>query len=282
LSRGSKPARRARHLPSRGVLAVLGFNFPRAPPNDIVPALATGNAVVFKPSDLTPAVGALLVALWREAGLPDGALEIVQGGADVGRNLALHAGIDGVLFTGSWAAGRALAEATLDQPGKLLALEMGGRNAMLVCADADLDAAPPRPRRSICATTGSAARAVAHLRRRAAHRRTLTERSRGCSRRRDRALARTRARSWARSSRAPPTSDTGVALSRPRAQAGGHARAFGETELPPPFAPGLRFRRDRASTPTSATRLRPDGARAVADLEQAIALLDATTASPPP
>ena len=140
----------------RGVLAVLGpFNFPAHLPNGhIVPALATGNAVVFKPSDLAPAVGALLVALWREAGLPDGVLEVVQGGADVGRRLALHTGVDGVLFTGSWAAGRALAEATLDQPGKLLALEMGGRNAMLVCADADLELAVSEAALSICATTG--------------------------------------------------------------------------------------------------------------------------------
>ena len=140
----------------RGVLGVLGpFNFPAHLPNGhIIPALATGNTVVFKPSEETPAVGALLVRLLREAGLPDGVLEIVQGGADVGRGLALHAGIDGVLFTGSWATGRALAEATLDQPGKLLALEMGGKNAMLVCADADFDLAVAEAALSICATTG--------------------------------------------------------------------------------------------------------------------------------
>ncbi len=140
----------------RGVLGVLGpFNFPAHLPNGhIVPALATGNTVVWKPSELAPAVGALLIAIWREAGLPDGALEIVQGSADVGRGLALHPGIDGVLFTGSWATGRALAEATLDQPGKLLALEMGGKNAMLVCADADLDLAVAEAALSVCATTG--------------------------------------------------------------------------------------------------------------------------------
>jgi len=140
----------------RGVLAVLGpFNFPAHLPNGhIVPALATGNAVVFKPSELAPAVGALLATLWREAGLPDGVLELVQGGAEVGRRLALHPGVDGVLFTGSWAAGRALAEATLDQPGKLLALEMGGKNAMLVCADAHLELAVAEAALSICATTG--------------------------------------------------------------------------------------------------------------------------------
>ncbi len=140
----------------RGVLAVLGpFNFPAHLPNGhIVPALATGNTVVFKPSELTPAVGDLLVALFRAAGVPSGVLEIVQGGGAVGRDLALHEGIDGVLFTGSYATGRALAEATLDQPGKLLALEMGGKNAMLVCADADFDLAVAEAALSICATTG--------------------------------------------------------------------------------------------------------------------------------
>jgi succinylglutamic semialdehyde dehydrogenase len=146
---------RAEYHP-RGVLAVLGpFNFPLHLPNGhIAPALATGNTVVFKPSELAPAAGAALVSLFREAGLPDGVLELVQGGRDSGRALALHGDVDGVLFTGSWAAGRALAEATLDQPGKLLALEMGGRNAILVLDDADLELALAETAVSICATTG--------------------------------------------------------------------------------------------------------------------------------
>jgi succinylglutamic semialdehyde dehydrogenase len=95
-----------------------------------------------------------MALLWREAGLPDGVLAVVQGGADVGRRVALHAGVDGVLFTGSWGAGRAIAEATLDQPGKLLALELGGKNAMIVCADADFDLAVAEAALSIAATTG--------------------------------------------------------------------------------------------------------------------------------
>ena len=149
------PGARATFHP-RGVLAVLGpFNFPAHLPNGhIVPALATGNAVVLKPSELAPAVGAWLAALWSEAGLPRGVLEVVHGGAEAGRALALHPDVDGVLFTGSWRAGRALAEAVLDQPGKLLALEMGGKNAMIVCADADLDLAVAEAALSICATTG--------------------------------------------------------------------------------------------------------------------------------
>ena len=149
------PGVRAEHHP-RGVLAVLGpFNFPMHLPNGhIVPALATGNCVVFKPSELTPAAGARLVALLHQAGLPEGVVEIVQGGAETGRALAAHPDVAGVLFTGSWNTGRALAEATLDQPGKILALEMGGRNAVLVLEDADLDLAVAESALSIAATTG--------------------------------------------------------------------------------------------------------------------------------
>jgi len=140
----------------RGVLAVLGpFNFPAHLPNGhIVPALATGNTVVFKPSEIAPAVGAWMADLWRQAGLPEGVLEIVQGGPETGRALSGHTEIDGILFTGSYAVGRALREATLDQPGKLLALEMGGNNAIAVLADADLDLAATEAALSIGATTG--------------------------------------------------------------------------------------------------------------------------------
>jgi succinylglutamic semialdehyde dehydrogenase len=140
----------------RGVLAVLGpFNFPAHLPNGhVVPALATGNSVVVKPSELTPAVGEWLAHAWRDAGLPAGVLELVQGGAATGRHLSLHPDVDGILFTGSWQVGRSLAEATLDQPGKILALEMGGKNAMLVLEDADLALTAVQAAISICATAG--------------------------------------------------------------------------------------------------------------------------------
>jgi succinylglutamic semialdehyde dehydrogenase len=149
------PGQRATFFP-RGVLAVHGpFNFPAHLPNGhIVPALATGNTVVFKPSELSPATGAWMVKLWREVGLPDGVLEIVHGGADTGRALAVHPEVDGVLFTGSYATGRSIQEATLDQPHKLLALELGGSNALIVCGDADLDLAVAETALSIAATTG--------------------------------------------------------------------------------------------------------------------------------
>ena len=140
----------------RGVLAVLGpFNFPAHLPNGhIVPALATGNCVVFKPSEQTPAVGERLVELFHKAGLPEGVLEIVHGGAETGSSLARHPDVDAVLFTGSFPVGRELRKLTGDQPGKLLALEMGGNNAMIVLADADLDLAASEAALSICATTG--------------------------------------------------------------------------------------------------------------------------------
>jgi succinylglutamic semialdehyde dehydrogenase len=91
-----------RHRP-HGVLAVLGpFNFPMHLANGhIVPALMAGNAVVFKPSEKTPACGALMAEIWKDAGLPDGALQIVQGAGQVGAYLFAHPDIDGVLFTGS-------------------------------------------------------------------------------------------------------------------------------------------------------------------------------------
>ena len=140
----------------RGVIAVFGpFNFPAHLPNGhIVPALATGNTVVFKPSDQTPAVGAWMVDLWRQVGLPDGVIELAQGGEDTGRALAIHEDVNAILFTGSYAVGRALREATLDQPDKLLALEMGGNNGIIVLADADLDVAVAETALSICASTG--------------------------------------------------------------------------------------------------------------------------------
>ena len=148
------PGQRATYRP-RGTLAVYGpFNFPAHLPNGhIVPALATGNTVVFKPSELTPAVGAWMLERWREAGLPAGVLECVQGGPATGRALAASH-VDGILFTGSWATGRALRQATLDTPEKLLALELGGSNPLIVCADADLELAVAEAALSIAATTG--------------------------------------------------------------------------------------------------------------------------------
>jgi succinylglutamic semialdehyde dehydrogenase len=133
-----------RHRP-HGVLAVLGpYNFPAHLPNGhIVPALLAGNTVVLKPSELTPGTAELMQECWHAAGLPEGALGIVQGAGDTGRALAGHAGIDGLLFTGSATTGHALSRQFAATPEKILALEMGGNNPLIVwdLADADMDAA---------------------------------------------------------------------------------------------------------------------------------------------
>lgn len=115
-----------------GVMAVLGpYNFPGHLPNGhIVPALLAGNTVVFKPSEIAPATGERMAAAWASAGLPDGVFNLVQGGRETGE--ALVAGdIDGLLFTGSANAGRALKQATIDRPGLILALELGGNNPLI-------------------------------------------------------------------------------------------------------------------------------------------------------
>ena len=131
-----------RHKP-HGVLAVLGpYNFPAHLPNGhIIPALIAGNAIVFKPSEKTPAVGQYLVDLYHEAGVPEGVIRIVQGGPEVGKALAAHAGIDGLLFTGSARAGCALHKQFADTPHKMLALEMGGNNPLVVWKATDVHAA---------------------------------------------------------------------------------------------------------------------------------------------
>ncbi len=131
-----------RHKP-HGVLAVLGpYNFPAHLPNGhIVPALLAGNAVVFKPSEKTPAVGEMLVRLYHEAGVPEDVVRCVQGGVDVGKALAASPGIDGLLFTGSARAGLALHRQFADAPQKILALEMGGNNPLVVWDAKDIPAA---------------------------------------------------------------------------------------------------------------------------------------------
>jgi succinylglutamic semialdehyde dehydrogenase len=117
-----------------GVLAVLGpFNMPGHLPNGhIVPALLAGDTVVLKPSELAPLVAERTVVIWEEAGLPDGVLNLVQGGRDTGQALATHPDLDGLLFTGSFEAGRALGRIFAEQPGKILALELGGNNPLVV------------------------------------------------------------------------------------------------------------------------------------------------------
>lgn len=126
-----------------GVCGVLGpFNFPAHLPNGhIVPALIAGNTVVFKPSEVTPAVGQWMVRQWQEAGLPSGVLNLVQGQREVGIAISKHAELDGLFFTGSSGAGIALSKTLAATPQKILALEMGGNNPLVVHRAKDLQAA---------------------------------------------------------------------------------------------------------------------------------------------
>jgi len=137
---GSKVA--VRHKP-HGVLAVLGpFNFPAHLPNGhIVPALIAGNAIVFKPSEKTPATGAFLVDCFLAAGVPDGVVRLLIGGPEQGRALASEPGIDGLLFTGSARAGMALHKQFAEMPHKILALELGGNSPIVAWNVRDLPAA---------------------------------------------------------------------------------------------------------------------------------------------
>jgi succinylglutamic semialdehyde dehydrogenase len=128
-----------RHKP-RGVMAVVGpFNFPAHLPNGhIIPALVTGNTIVFKPSDKTPATGQWMAECFEKAEFPEGVFNLVQGKAEVGKRLVNHDAVDGVLFTGSYEVGLKIKQDTLTQYWKLLALEMGGKNASIIWEDADM------------------------------------------------------------------------------------------------------------------------------------------------
>jgi acyl-CoA reductase-like NAD-dependent aldehyde dehydrogenase len=124
-----------------GVIAIISsWNYPLAIPlSQIIPAVAAGNSVVCKTSDFTPQCGALIERLFLDAGFPKNLVTIVQGGGEVGQAL-IEAGPDKVMFTGSVATGRRVAEACAR---KLIpsVLELGGKDAMIVLADADLDVA---------------------------------------------------------------------------------------------------------------------------------------------
>lgn len=131
-----------RHKP-HGVVAVFGpYNFPGHLPNGhIVPALIAGNTIVFKPSDLTPKVAEYMFHLWQQAGLPVGVLNLLQGRVDTGKYLAAHPAINGLFFTGSSQTGQLLHKQFSGQPSKILALEMGGNNPLIVKNVKNIDAA---------------------------------------------------------------------------------------------------------------------------------------------
>lgn len=122
-----------------GVALVLGpFNFPlHLPGGQIIPALLAGNTVVFKPSEQATAVGEWMMQAWREAGLPDGVLQLIYGGSETA-GAAIDAEETGAVFlTGSRAAGRAIHQRLAGRYQVLLALELGGNNPIVVAGDAD-------------------------------------------------------------------------------------------------------------------------------------------------
>lgn len=122
-----------RHKP-HGVMAVLGpYNFPAHLPNGhIIPALIAGNAVILKPSEKTPAVGEKLLSFFVRAGVPEAVVQLLIGGPDEGKDLVAHPDVDGVLFTGSAQVGIAINRKLATEPGKIVALEMGGNNPLVV------------------------------------------------------------------------------------------------------------------------------------------------------
>ena len=144
-----------RHKP-HGVVAVFGpYNFPGHLPNGhIVPALIAGNTIVFKPSELTPYVAQIMVELWQAAGIPPGVINLVQGEIETGKALANHKMIDGLFFTGSSTTGHLLHEQFSGQPSKILALEMGGNNPLIVKEISDISAVVHDIIQSAFVTTG--------------------------------------------------------------------------------------------------------------------------------
>ena len=139
----------------RGPAAVVApFNFPiHLGHGATVAYLLAGNSVIFKPSPLAANVGAAYAAE-MQAALPEGVFELVQGWGATGQELCLHPGIRSVCFTGSIPVGTALAKELAADYSKSLALELGGKNALMVFSDADLDRAADAAADGLCLTTG--------------------------------------------------------------------------------------------------------------------------------
>ncbi len=131
-----------RREPIGAVGIITPWNFPLSIPVwKIAPALVYGNTVVFKPAELTPLSGEIVVAILAEAGLPRGVLNLVQGrGAVVGEAIVGHQQLAGLSFTGSTAVGRDIQRRLVERNAKVQ-LDLGGKNPMIVLADADIDKA---------------------------------------------------------------------------------------------------------------------------------------------
>ncbi|MGY4739163.1 aldehyde dehydrogenase family protein [Streptomyces sp. ATMOS53] len=129
------------HRPVGAVAVVTPFNFPVAIPAwKIAPALGYGNTVVWKPAGLVPLLAVRLAQALVEAGLPEGVLSLLLGDGALGGRLVEHPGVDAVTFTGSTSVGRSLI-AACGRLARPVQTEMGGKNAAVVLADADLELA---------------------------------------------------------------------------------------------------------------------------------------------
>lgn len=151
-----------------GVAAVITpWNFPFAVPLWMLgPSLLEGNTTVFKPSEDTPAVGQRLTELFVEAGFPKGTINLIHGDAVAGEALVKNRGVNVVLFTGSYDVGKRIQQVSADFPDRIVAAEMGGKNAVIVCDDARFDLAVTAGILSGFKTTGqrcvSASRILVH------------------------------------------------------------------------------------------------------------------------
>ncbi len=144
-----------KHKP-HGVVAVFGpYNFPAHLPNGhIVPALIAGNTIIFKPSEHTPLMSEEIVKVWDEIGLPAGVLNLVQGERETGKLVASHPDLDGLFFTGSSATGKILHQQFADTPQRILALELGGNNPLVIWDAKDHKASAYHAIQSAFMTTG--------------------------------------------------------------------------------------------------------------------------------
>ncbi|MFZ0995353.1 MAG: aldehyde dehydrogenase family protein [Candidatus Dormiibacterota bacterium] len=160
--------RNKRAFTERVPIGVVGcitpWNFPLAIPCwKLMPALLAGNAVVFKPAEDTPLLAIKLAEVLIEAGLPKGVLGLVTGfGEDAGAALVAHPQVRAISFTGSVAVGQQIA-ASCGRLGKRVSLELGGKNAMLVSADADLELALEGALWGAFGTTGQRCTATSRL-----------------------------------------------------------------------------------------------------------------------
>ncbi len=147
-----------------GVCAMItAWNFPVAVPSwKILPALAAGNTVIFKPSEESPHSGMMFVEMLLEAGLPEGVINLVQGAGDTGRAIVEHPEVDAVAFTGSTETGSRIA-ATCGRLHKRVSLEMGGKNPMIVMEDANVDLAMEGVIWGAYGTTGQRCTATSRL-----------------------------------------------------------------------------------------------------------------------